>query len=223
MIELAPDVFAYGLAAGLSGSAFLAAVILLATDDGVPNTAALLGGVALVLAAAAALAALAADLVLSAGGQLVVMSLIKLALGVLLLSLAWRVRPTSDGGLTLEAKMAGMDTKLQRLQPSSAFRVGIGVAVLPKRLIITLLAGAAIGAGEVTLGQGLALVLLYVLTATALIWLNLLIFVLGGPSARAGLARGRTWVMSNIAILAFVVALLFGLLFTGQAIVELLA
>jgi heme A synthase len=99
----------------------------------------------------------------------------------------------------------------------------VGVAVLPKRLAITILAGAAIGAGQATLGQGVALVTLYVLTATGLIWSTLLIYLLGGQPARDRLDQARAWVMANAGILAFVVTLLFGVLFSGQAIVELVA
>jgi len=223
MMDLAPDVFTYGLAAGLSGTAFLATVILLATDDGPANVLGLLGGIVLILGTAAVLAAVAADLLTAAGGELVVASLLKLGLGVLLLSLAWKVRPDSGGGPALEAKLAAMEGKLRHLRPATAFRVGIAVAVLPKRLAITVLAGAAIGVGQTSLAQGLGLVVLYLLTATVLIWATLVAYLVGGSAARERLERARAWVVTNAAILAFVVTLLFGVIFSGQAIVELLA
>jgi hypothetical protein len=223
MADAASDVFAYGLVAGLSGTAFLATVILLGTERGVANVLALLAGIVLVLAGAVVVAALAADLVVGAGGQLWLTSVIKLALGLFLLSLAWRVRPSSGGGPALQAKLAGMDAKLQRLQPASAWRVGIGVAVLPKRLMITVLAGVAIGAGESMMPQAFTLAALYVLTATMLVWGTLLVYVLGGATARTKLDAGRVWVTDHIAVLALAVASLFGLLFTGQALMDLLA
>jgi hypothetical protein len=47
--------------------------------------------------------------------------------------------------------------------------------------------------------------------------------VLGGATARTKLDAGRVWVTDHIAVLALAVASLFGLLFTGQALVDLLA
>jgi len=222
MTELAADVFAYGLAAGLSGSAFLATVILLATEAGARSAAGLLAGVVLVLAAAALLAAVAADIVVGAGGSLVVATLLKLGLGVVLLNLAWRVRPGSEAGPALKTKLTGMEAKLAHIGPSQAVRVGIGVAVLPKRFVTTLLAGATIGAVQTTVGQSLALLTLYLLAATALIWTTLLVYIFGGDRVRAALEHARGWVMEQAEPLTFVVALGFGVLFTGQALIELL-
>lgn len=226
MTDIGSDVFAYGLAAGLSGTAFLATVLVLATERGPTNAGAFLVGFAGVLGAAVLGAVLAADLVTGAGGQQRVATLVKLLLGVLLLSAAWRVHPGRTDGLDISAKVAGMTAKLQHLEPASALRVGVGLAVLPKRLAITLLAGAAIGASGASgasVGQGLALTALYILTATGLIWITLLVYLLGGQRAASGLDAARRWVVTNATTLAFVVTLLFGVLFTGQAIVELLA
>lgn len=223
MAEIGSDVFAYGLAAGLSVTALLATIIVLATDRGPVNALSLFVGFIVVLAPAVIAAALLSDLATGAGGQQVVARLVKLTLGLLLLGAAWRLRPWQGDAPDVAAKMAAMTAKLQGLEPGAALRVGVGFAVLPKRLAITLLAGAAIGASGVSVGQGLALAALYVLTATSLIWITLAAYVLGGERVAAALETGRVWLTANMATAAFVVALVFGLLFTGQAIVELLA
>ena len=139
-------------------------------------------------------------------------------LGLLLLGAGWRVRPWQGDAPDVAAKVSGMTAKLRGLEPSAAMRVGVGFAVLPKRLGIALLAGAAIGASGVSVGQGLALTALYVLTATSLVWITLAAYVLGGERVAAALEAGREWLTANVPTVAFIVALVFGLLFTGQAI-----
>jgi hypothetical protein len=220
--DVAADVFAYGLAAGLSGSAFLATVLVLSTGRGVVNALSLLVGFAAVLAVAVAGSALATDVITGGGGQQIVASAVKLALGLLLLSAAWRLRPGRVDGPDVSAKFAGMTEKFKSLEPAGALRVGTGSAVLPKRIIITLLAGAAIGASGVSAAEGLALTGLYVLVATALIWITIAFFALGGRRASHGLQVAQAWLIENAGPVAFVVALVFGVLFTGQAMVELL-
>jgi len=69
MTDIGPDVLACGLAAGLSGSAFLATVIVLATNRGTVNASARLVGFTAVLGAADIAAAALAGLVTGAGGQ----------------------------------------------------------------------------------------------------------------------------------------------------------
>ena len=170
MPNVTADVFAYGLAAGLSGTAFLATVIVLSTQQGVANAVGLLAGVWLVLGVAVVGAALLADVVIGAGGDQVVVALVQLLLGLWLLQAAWRVRPGQNDGPDIAARLAGMAAKAEALEPVQAVKLGVGVALLPKRLVITLLAGAAIGAAGVATAQGLALSVLYLLVATALIW-----------------------------------------------------
>ena len=221
MADIAADVLAYGLAAGLSGTAFLATAIVLSTDRGPANAVALLVGFLVVLVPAVVAAAILTDVLTAPGGQQVVVTSVQLALGILLLSTAWRVRPGRGDGPDIGAKVAVMTTRAQALEPRTAARLGIGLAVLPKRLVITLLAGAAIGASGVSVSQGLTLTVLYVLTATSLIWITLAAFVLGGERARSGLDDARAWVTANAETLAFVVTLLFGVLFTGGAIAGL--
>ncbi len=222
MGSVAGDVFAYALAAGLSATAFLATVIVLATQRGTANALALLVGVWVVLAPAMVGAAWVSDLVTGAGGNQVVVSLVQLALGLMLLRAAWSLRPRRADGPDIGAKLAGMSAKAQALEPSTALRLGIGVAVLPKRLIITLLAGAAVGAAVVSPAQGLILVVLFVLVATVLIWGTLVAFVVGGERSRAALESGRQWVEANVEVLALAVTFVFGVLFTGQGLLGLL-
>ena len=73
------------------------------------------------------------------------------------------------------------------------------------------------------MGQGLALTELYVLTATSLIWIILTAYPAGGERVAGGLESSRLWLTANAVTVTFIVALVFGMLFTGQAIVELLA
>ena len=48
-------------------------------------------------------------------------------------------------------------------------------------------------------------------------------FVVGGKRASRFLEAGRAWVVANAMTLAFAVALLFGVLFTGQGLLKLIA
>lgn len=85
-----------------------------------------------------------------------------------------------------------------------------------------MLAGAAIGASEILTGQRVSHTTMYALVASALMWLSIALFVLGGQRAARGLDTAREWLIENAGPVTFVVAAVFGLLFTGQAVVVLI-
>lgn len=114
MTVIAAEVFAYGLAAGPSGTALLAVVVVLWTRRGVANAVTLLGGFAVVLIIAVAGAALAVTLLTGQRGEGIVATLV---LGLVLLGAAWQIRPGRTSDPNVSAKVASLVAKMHGLQP----------------------------------------------------------------------------------------------------------
>jgi hypothetical protein len=72
------------------------------------------------------------------------------------------------------------------------------------------------------LSEDLLLDGLYVLTASALVWLTVLVAVVSGRRAEPLLVSVKTWLLANAQAVVFVVSLAFGVLFTGSAILDLI-
>ena len=85
MTEISTDVFAHGLAAGLSASAFLAAIVVLSTEWGVADALALLASFVVILATVVVGAPMLSDISTAAEDHQVVTSLFASVLGLMFL------------------------------------------------------------------------------------------------------------------------------------------
>jgi hypothetical protein len=215
----------FALVAGLSPLALVATLAALGSGRGRVNGAAFAVGF-LVTQSLVLLVAIGFGSAATSGrerGHETFAAGLELLLGIALLlfaigSRAGRGRPSHSGDSRTKAIMG----RLAHLRPATAFSAGalLGVGGL-KRLTITLLAGATIGvAGLIPAEQG-ALAALYVVIATAFVWLPVAVYLVAGARADAWNARAQGWLMANERQVTEASALVFGLLLIGHGVARL--
>jgi hypothetical protein len=222
MGEAAIDVFGYGLAAGLSPVALIATVVLLTSGSGRSNGLLFMAGFVLTIAAITTATLLIADRLAPAQGNQTAETLLELGIGLILLVAAWTERPGRDPAEGGGSRSKRLFAKLDDVSAPVAFGIGALLVVLPKRLAITVLAGLVISSARLDPSEDLVLDGLYVLTASALVWLTVLVAIVSGPRAEPLLVSVKTWLLANAQAVVFVVSLAFGVLFTGSAILDLI-
>jgi Sap, sulfolipid-1-addressing protein len=149
--------------------------------------------------------------------------LVELAFGVALLVAAFHVRrhPSALTSGTGE-RAAAIRDRLRRLSPGTALGTGVALGVGgPKRLGVTLLAAATIAAADIPTGEEVALATTYVLIATALVWVPVLLYVIFGRSATDWIERAQRVIAEHRSTVLFYPSLVVGLVLIGDAIVEL--
>jgi hypothetical protein len=153
-------------------------------------------------------------------------ALIALALGLGLLATAARVR--SRARVPHEHRSAGPRTKamvsrLSRLKPGAALGTGLALGIGgPKRLGLTFVVAATISGAALGSGQEVALVAVYVLVGTALVWIPVTLSVVFGTRATNWIAGAQSWVTEHQRPLMFYPSLIVGAALTIDAIVRLL-
>jgi hypothetical protein len=159
-------------------------------------------------------------------------AIVQILLGIALLVAASRVRhphpqpvvPREPGPLAqkLRARQTATLDRIGRLDTGPIVGAGalLGVGG-PKRLLLTLLATATIAAAQVSRTGETSLVVVYVLLATALVWVPVLLAVVWGSRAGEWTATVQTWWKAHRAIATFVPLIVFGLYFLGAGIVAL--
>ena len=116
-----------------------------------------------------------------------------------------------------------MVTRLSRLKPGAALGTGIALGIGgPKRLGLTLIVAAAISAAALGSAEELSLVAMYVLVATALVWVPVALYVVFGTRATDGIARAQLWVSEHQQPLTFYPSLVVGVGLTVDALIRLL-
>ncbi len=152
-------------------------------------------------------------------------SLIELALGIALLATAAHVRSRTRS--PREHRAAGprtkaMVTRLSRLKPAAALGTGVALGIGgPKRIGITLVVAATISGAALGSAEDLALVAVYVLVATALVWVPVAVYVVVGTRATDWIARAQTWVSEHQQPLTFWPSLVVGAGLTADAVIRL--
>jgi hypothetical protein len=222
MEEAAIDVFGYGLAAGLSPVALIVTVVLLTSGSRRSNGLLFMAGFVLTIAVICTVTLLIADRVAPEQGSQIAETLLELGIGLILLVAAWTERPGRDPAEGGGSRSKRLFAKLDDVSAPVAFGIGALLVVLPKRLAITVLAGLVISSARLDPSEDLVLDGLYVLTASALVWLTVLVAIVSGPRAEPLLVSVKTWLLANAQAVVFVVSLAFGVLFTGSAILDLI-
>jgi hypothetical protein len=222
MGEAAIDVFGYGLAAGLSPVALIATVVMLTSGSGRSNGLLFMAGFVLTIAAICTITVLVADRLAPAEGNQTAETLLELGIGLILLVAAWTERPGRDPTEGAGSRSKRLFAKLDEVSGPAAFGIGALLVVLPKRLAITVLAGLVIASARLDKSEDVILDGLYVLTASALVWLTVLVAIVSGRRAEPFLVSIKTWLLANAQAVVFVVSLGFGVLFTGSAILDLI-
>jgi len=153
-------------------------------------------------------------------------ALIEFALGLALLATAVHVR--SPARPPREHRPAGprakaMVTRLSRLKPAAALGTGVALGIGgPKRIGITLVVAATISAAALGSAEEISLVVVYVLVATALVWVPVALYVIFGTRATDWIANAQTWVLEHQQPLTFWPSLVVGAGLAVDALIRLL-
>jgi hypothetical protein len=148
--------------------------------------------------------------------------IVRLVLGLVLLILAlqrWRGRPQAGEEQALPSWMAMLE------QASPLVSLGLGALMSglnPKNLAFTINAVVIIAQADLTTGQKVVPVIVFVLLASLGVATPLLWYAVAQESASATLAEWRIWLTANYATLMAIVFLLFGLILVSQGLGGLL-
>ena len=123
----------------------------------------------------------------------------------------------SDGSSRSEAILAGLAHVKPAAALSMAALLGFGG---PKRLLLTLLAMAAVTEAELGKPADATLVLLYIGVATILVTVPVGIVILAGERAAEILGRGQSWLTEHATVLRVWLSIGLGLALMGDAIVR---
>src|SRR3954451_18806096 len=149
-------------------------------------------------------------------------AILTVLLGVGLLAAGLRARrlpPTSETrGSRATAVLAGLGNVGPAATFSMAGLLGFGG---PKRLVLTLLAMAAVTGATLRNVIDLTLVVLYVAVATLLVSVPVALVVVAGERATSALARSQSWLIEHSATLRVQLALWVGALLLLDGVVRL--
>jgi len=126
-------------------------------------------------------------------------------------------RPVSDGSSRSAAILAGLAHVKPAAALSMAALLGFGG---PKRLLLTLLAMAAVTEAQLGKPADATLVLLYIGVATILVTVPVGIVILAGERAAEILGRGESWLTEHATVLRVWLSIGLGLALMGDAIVR---
>ena len=126
-------------------------------------------------------------------------------------------RPVSDGSSRSAAILAGLAHVKPAAALSMAALLGFGG---PKRLLLTLLAMAAVTESDLGRPADTTLVLLYIGVATILVTVPVGIVILAGERAAEILGRGQSWLTEHATVLRVWLSIGLGLALMGDAIVR---
>ena len=208
----------------ISPLAIVAVILILTTPQARTNGPAFLGGWLLALAVVGGIALVVTDAAESAdtSGPRTIVAVLKLALGVTLLVLAWRGfrgRPQPGGDAPLPKWMAALD----RFTPGRSLAVGaLFGGVKPKNLILAAAAAAGIaGAGLGGAQQVVVLLLLILVASIAIIAPVAVYFLLGDERSARVLDGWKTWLQANNSAVMIVLFVVFGVVLLGKGIAGL--
>jgi hypothetical protein len=213
--------FAIGIA--LSPIPIIAVILMLFSARARQNGPAFLGGWLAGVAAVVVLVTIVSGAAgASSGGPSTLAGLLKLALGVLLLGLAWkewRSRPAPGQAPEVPKWMAQVDT----MQPVQALTLGVVLsAVNPKNLTLAIGAALIIGSAGLDAVQAFVTVLVFVAVASLSIAVPVIYYLVGGESAKRTLDGWKSWLTAHNATVMAVLLLVMGVALAGKGIGALL-
>jgi hypothetical protein len=212
----------YGLVAAASPITLLAVLVVLLSGRGRVNGIAfaagfLFGGVA------AFLTAFFVGSTISNEHHGSFRSYAELALGVVLIAVAWRARrapePMEAGG------RSGMDTLFERLEhirPALSFSLGVALGVGTKRLIITAVAATTVAFAGLSSTEEAGLACLYVVVGGLSVWLPVAVYLIAGERADDWISNAKAWLTTNSQKVVSYSSTAFGVAIIGDALVQLL-
>ena len=217
------DVLPLAVAVAVFPVPVIAVVLVLGSERGTAKGLAFVGAWAVGLAAVGAIVLLLADAGdASEGGEPATwVDLLLLGLGLLLLALAakqWRGRPRAGE----ETPMPGWMRTVDRFTVAKAGGAGFALAALnPKNILLTAAAAAEIAQVGLSAGKQAAVLLGFVVIASAGVLTPLVLSIALGERSRPMLEGIRSWMARNNAVIMAVLVLLIGAKLVGDAIAGL--
>jgi threonine/homoserine/homoserine lactone efflux protein len=220
------QILLYALVAGLSPLALLATLAVLGSGRGRLNGLAFASGFLLTQTTVLVLAILLGSAATPnrERGHPTLAAALEIALGVLLLLFAARGRLGNGPQETREeSRTKAILARLSHLRPVTAFSAGalLGVGGV-KRLTITLFTGATIALSGLIAAEQAALAVLYIVIASVLVWLPVVVYLVAGSRADAWTERTQRWIIANEQRITALSMAVFGLLLIGHAVILLL-
>lgn len=220
------QVLLYAFVAGASPVALGATLVVLGSRGGRWNALAFAVGVVLGQAVVCALAFALGTVALPVGQHPheTARAIFELVLGVALLvagAYAWSQpaerppKPNSRSRAVLE--------RLAHLNLPEVFGAGVALALGPKRLGLTVLAAATISAADLGTTEGFALAVGYVVLATALVTVPVVLAIVFGDRAERWMTDVQHWLAAHKRPMTFYPLTILGVVVTLDGIVSLLA
>jgi hypothetical protein len=221
----------YGLLAGASALAAAAVIVVLRTQRTRIN------GIAFAIGFLAAQFLLTV-IALSFGSESIpdtdaahqtVTAIVEIVLGIGLLVAAQRIRHPhtaarhAPGPLAtkLRTRQAEVLERVGALRPGAVLGTGALLGIGPKRLVLTMFAAAAIAASGASRTGETTLVALYVLLATALVWVPVVLALVWGARAAEWTAAAQRWWAEHRTMATFVPLVALGAYFVVIGVVDL--
>jgi hypothetical protein len=151
-------------------------------------------------------------------------SILTIAFGVALLVAAayLRRRERDTRPRAPNPRTEAFRTRLSTLRPSTALATGGALGIGgPKRLGITLVVTAAISSAGLKRAPEIALAVLYVVVATMLVWVPVVLYVVFGRRATDWIARVQAWISAHREALTFYPSAVLGVVLIVDGLVQL--
>jgi threonine/homoserine/homoserine lactone efflux protein len=212
----------YGLIAAASPTTVLAVLVVLLSRRGRANGTAFAAGF-LFGSVAAFLTAFFVGSTISNQHHGSVRSYVELALGVVLIAVAWRARrprePTEADG---RSGMEALFERLEHVRPPVSFSLGVALGVGTKRLVITAVAATTVAFAGLSDAEEAGLGVLYVVVAGLAVWLLVAIYLITGKRADDWIANAKAWLTTNTQKVVYYSSTAFGIAIIGDALIQLL-
>jgi hypothetical protein len=211
------------VAIAISVTTIITTVLMLLSPKAKSRTVGLMVGCVVGVGGAVALFMLLADLLPSqdSGGSSLVVSAIKIVVGVLLVVLAlrqWRGRPAGGDQAELPNWMAGVDS----MTPGKALVLGLLLsAVVPKNLLLALSAGLIVGEAGFSGRQAAVVIVLFTAIATSTVAVPVVAHLVASARLRGPFERLRVWLVENNVTIMVVALLVIGVVMIGNSIASI--
>ena len=211
----------YGLIAAASPTTVLAVLVVLLSSRGRANGIAFAAGF-LFGNVAAFLTAFVVGSTISTQHHGSIRSYAELALGVVLIAVAWRARrPREPAEAGSRSGMEALFGRLEHVRPAVSFSLGVALGVGTKRLVITAVAATTVAFAGLSDAEEAGLGALYVVVAGLAVWPPVAIYLVAGKRADAWIANAKAWLTTNSQKVVFYSSTAFGIAIIGDALVQL--
>jgi len=147
----------------------------------------------------------------------------ELALGVVLIAVAWRERsprePTEPGD---SSRMDALFGRLEHVRPAVSFSLGVALGVGTKRLVITAVAATTVAFAGLSHVVETGLGVLYVVVGGLAVWPLVAVYLIAGRRAEDWIVKAKDWLTTNTRNVVVYASTVIGLAIIGDALVQLL-